>query len=628
MDIKLFEKIAAAVRVDIIKAVHSAGSGHPGGSLSAADLVTALYFNEMNIDPANPKKPDRDKFILSKGHAAPVQYAALAERGFFPKEELLMLRKLGAKLQGHPDMHRTPGVEMSTGSLGQGISVSIGMALANKIDDNSGRIYALLGDGELQEGIVWEAVMAASHYKLDNLTAIVDWNGLQIDGKNDDVMCVKPIDEKFKAFGWNVLMIDGHDFEQIFDAYKQAKECKGKPTVIIARTHKGRGVSFMTDQAGWHGKAPNDEEAAKAIAEIEALFADKNEIAEAVSEGIELHNKKIAKLTTKSEKSNELECNNVPVKSTAPAGKMATRQAYGETLREVGATNKNLVVLDGDLSKSTMTVEFKKLYAERFLNMGISEQNLYGTAAGLALSGKTVCASTFAMFATGRAFEIVRNTIGHTGANVKVCATHAGITVGEDGATHQTFEDIALMRTIPGMMVINPGDAASAKILLKQAIEINGPVYVRLGRTAVPCIYKENEAIEIGKGKLVREGKDVTIIATGIMVNEAATAAETLAQEGVDCRIIDMHTIKPIDEEIIVKAAVETGAIVTAEEHSVIGGLGSAVAEVVVKQCPVRMVMIGQRDTFGESGKPDQLKEKYGMTARDIIAAVTDLVRR
>ncbi|MGC2872418.1 transketolase [Ihubacter sp. rT4E-8] len=268
MDIKAYEKLAAKVRIDVIRAIHNAGSGHPGGSLSAADIVTALYFKEMNIDPAEPRKAGRDKFILSKGHAGPVQYAALAERGYFPVEDMMCLRKLGSRFQGHPNMHKVPGIEMSTGSLGQGISVSVGMALANKMDGDPGRVYALLGDGELQEGLVWEAAMSAAHYKLDNLTAIVDFNGLQIDGKNDDVMTVKPIDEKFAAFGWNVIVIDGHCFEEIFDAFDKARACKGKPTAIIARTHKGKGVSFMEDQAGWHGKAPNEEEARQAIEEL------------------------------------------------------------------------------------------------------------------------------------------------------------------------------------------------------------------------------------------------------------------------------------------------------------------------------------------------------------------------
>ncbi|MBQ3610966.1 MAG: transketolase family protein [Firmicutes bacterium] len=304
------------------------------------------------------------------------------------------------------------------------------------------------------------------------------------------------------------------------------------------------------------------------------------------------------------------------------ADKMATRQAYGKALVELGEKHPELVVMDADLSKSTMTAEFGKVYPERFFNMGIAEQNLYAAAAGLALSGKTVCASTFAMFASGRAFEIIRNSIGYTKANVKICATHAGITVGEDGASHQTFEDIALMRTIPGMTVINPSDGVSAKKLLEQAVAMYGPCYVRLGRAAVPVFYGEDAEITLGKGNLVKDGKDVTIVATGIMVNEAVIAAEELAKEGIDARVIDIHTIKPLDEEIIIKAACETKAIVTAEEHSVIGGLGSAVAEVVVKNAPVKMAMVGQKDTFGESGKPDQLKEKYSMTAADIVAAV------
>ena len=310
------------------------------------------------------------------------------------------------------------------------------------------------------------------------------------------------------------------------------------------------------------------------------------------------------------------------------ADKMATRQAYGKALVELGAKKPELVVMDADLSKSTMTAEFGKTYPERFFNMGIAEQNLYGAAAGLALSGKVVCASTFAMFATGRAFEIIRNSIGYTKANVKICATHAGITVGEDGASHQTFEDIALMRTIPGMTVINPSDGVSAKKLLEQAVEMYGPCYVRLGRAAVPVFYDESADITLGRANTIREGKDVTVIATGIMVNEAFIAAEKLAEEGIYVRVIDIHTIKPIDSDAIIKAAEETKAIVTAEEHSIVGGLGSAVAEVVVKSAPVRMAMVGQQDTYGESGKPDQLKEKYGMTSADIINAVKSVLQR
>lgn len=268
IDYEKIQKIAGEIRVDIIRETFHAGSGHPGGSLSAADILTMLYFNEMNIDPNDQKKSDRDKFVLSKGHASPVLYATLAHRGFFPTEELTTFRKLGARLQGHPDMKKVPGVEMSTGSLGQGFSASVGMAMANKLNGSSVRVYVLLGDGELQEGIIWEAAMSAAHYKLDNLVAILDWNGLQIDGKNNDVMTVAPVDEKFKSFGFNVICIDGHSLKEIEGAFAQAREFKGKPTIIIAKTIKGKGVSFMENNAGWHGKAPNEEEAQKAVAEL------------------------------------------------------------------------------------------------------------------------------------------------------------------------------------------------------------------------------------------------------------------------------------------------------------------------------------------------------------------------
>lgn len=307
------------------------------------------------------------------------------------------------------------------------------------------------------------------------------------------------------------------------------------------------------------------------------------------------------------------------------ADKIATRAAYGEFLVEEGARNPDLIVMDADLSGSTKTKDFAKKYPDRFFNAGIAEQNLMGMATGIALSGKTVCASTFAMFASGRAFEIIRNSIGYTGANVKVCATHAGITVGEDGASHQTFEDLALMRTIPGMTVVSPCDAASAKILLKQVVDMKGPAYVRLGRAGVPVFYDGDAELTLGKGNQLREGRDVTVIANGIMVASAMDAASQLAEEGIDVRVIDMHTIKPLDTDIIRKAAEETGKIVTAEEHSVIGGLGSAVAEFTSRECPVKIAMVGQQDVYGESGKPDELRDKYGMTVRDIVAAVRAL---
>lgn len=307
--------------------------------------------------------------------------------------------------------------------------------------------------------------------------------------------------------------------------------------------------------------------------------------------------------------------------------KIATREAYGKALAELGKSNENVVVLDADLSKSTKTVEFKKEYSNRFFNMGIAEQNLMGTAAGLSTCGKIPYVSTFAMFATGRAFEIIRNSICYPKLNVKVCATHAGITVGEDGASHQALEDIACMRAIPNMVVINPSDGVIAKKAIFAVSEYVGPVYIRLGRSGVPVLYDDNLEFEIGKGIQVREGKDVTIIGTGIMVAEAIKAREILKEEGIEARVIDIHTIKPIDQDMIIKAAKETGAIVTAEEHNIIGGLGSAVAEVLSENYPVPMKRIGVRDTFGESGKPADLMVKYGLTAENIVGTVKEVLK-
>ncbi|MBQ3281292.1 MAG: transketolase [Eubacterium sp.] len=267
-ELSYYEEIARRVRIDIIKATYNAGSGHPGGSLSCADILTALYFGEMNIDPEHPDMKGRDRFVLSKGHAVPAQYSVLAERGYYPVSDIMTLRKLGSSFQGHGNMHMVPGIEMSTGSLGQGFSASVGMAIADRLDKSGARVYTLLGDGEIQEGLVWEAAMAAAHYKLSDLTAIVDWNGLQIDGRNEDVMTVAPIKEKFEAFGWHALSIDGHDFSQIFDALDAARAETDRPTVIVAKTIKGKGVSFMEDQVGWHGKAPNEEEAKQAVRDL------------------------------------------------------------------------------------------------------------------------------------------------------------------------------------------------------------------------------------------------------------------------------------------------------------------------------------------------------------------------
>lgn len=304
--------------------------------------------------------------------------------------------------------------------------------------------------------------------------------------------------------------------------------------------------------------------------------------------------------------------------------KISTRKAYGKALVELGKKNENIIVFDADLSKSTMTADFGKEFPDRFFNSGIAEANMMGMAAGVAMSGKVAFASTFAMFAAGRAYEIIRNSIAYPRANVKICATHAGITVGEDGASHQCIEDLALMRVIPGMTVIQPADATSTEKLIEQVAEMYGPCYVRLGRLDIPVIYDENTKIEIGKGIIVKDGKDHTVVACGLMVNEALTAAKQLEGEGISVRVIDMHTIKPLDKDILIRAAEETGSIITAEEHSVIGGLGSAVAEVMSQNCPVPIKMVGVQDRFGQSGKPHLLMKEYNITSEDIVLAVRE----
>lgn len=307
--------------------------------------------------------------------------------------------------------------------------------------------------------------------------------------------------------------------------------------------------------------------------------------------------------------------------------KIATRQAYGDALKILAQTNKDVVVLDADLSKSTKTAEFKKVAPERFINVGIAEQNLIGTAAGLSLTGKIPFASSFAMFAAGRAFEIIRNTVAYSKLNVKIAATHAGLTVGEDGASHQALEDISIMRSIPNMVVINPADGVEAKKAVLKAAEYKGPVYIRLGRAAVDEIFDDSYEFEIGKGTELKSGNDVSIIATGIMVEKALKASELLLADGINARVINISTIKPIDSDLIIKAAKETGKIVTCEEHSIIGGLGSAVLETIAEECPARVIRVGVKDTFGESGKPDELLEKYGLTENDIVAAVKKLMK-
>ena len=584
--LKALELNAAKARLYGVQMVHDAASGHPGGSMSCMDVLTYLYFAEMHVDPKNPHDPDRDRFVMSKGHCSPAVYPVLALRGFFPVEDLKMFRRIDGHMSGHVEMKYVPGVDMSTGSLGQGISVAVGMALAGKVAKKDYRVYAILGDGEVAEGQVWEAMMAANKYHLDNLCACVDVNGLQIDGETKDVMPTEPLDKKFESFGWHVIKIDGHDFEQIEAAYREAEQTKGQPTMILAKTVKGKGVSFMENNAGWHGKAPNDEQWAQAKAELEAKIK-------------ELEGEKMAE-------------------------KIATREAYGKALAALAEKYPDLVCFDADLAGATMTKYFKAACPERFFDMGIAEADMVGVAAGMSLCGFKPFVNTFAMFAAGRAWEQVRSSVAYPHLNVKVVGSHGGLSVGEDGATHQCIEDFAIMRAIPGMLVLCPCDGNEMRLAVEALVNYEGPAYMRLGRLAVETVTDSipGYKFELGKGATLRDGTDVTIIAVGMNVQMALAAADKLAAEGVSARVIDMHTIKPLDTELVLKAAKETGAIVTTEEANVLGGLGAAVAEYLSENYPVPVVRHGVNDEFGRSGKAPLVLDAYGVNADGIVAKV------
>ena len=511
----------------------------------------------------------------------------MAERGYFPREDLKTLRHLGSYLQGHPDMKHIPGVDMSSGSLGQGISAAVGMALSAKLSNEDYRVYTLLGDGEIQEGQVWEAAMFAGHRKLDNLVVIVDNNGLQIDGKVDDVCSPYPIDKKFEAFNFHVINVaDGNDMDQLKAAFDEAKETKGMPTAIVMKTVKGKGVSFMENQAGWHGKA---------------------RMMSSMSRQWQIWKRQVKHY----------------VRSKENCDKSKLRQRSGRIRKK----HEDVIVLDADLAAATQTGVFKKEFPERHIDCGIAECNMVGIGAGLASAGKVPFVSTFAMFAAGRAFEQVRNSVAYPKLNVKIGATHGGISVGEDGATHQCCEDFALMRSIPGMVVACPADDVEAKAMVEAAYEHIGPVYMRFGRLAAPVINDNPDyKFELGKGIVLREGKDLTIAANGLCVAAALEAAAKLAADGIEAKVINIHTIKPLDEELVIAAAKETGKVVTVEEHSVIGGLGSAVCECLAEKAPVPVKRIGVNDVFGESGPAAALLEKYGLDGEGIYKQIKEFV--
>jgi transketolase len=628
-----------------------AGSGHPGGTLSIMDITAALYLKIANLDPKNPDWEDRDRIIFSAGHKAPALYIGLAMAGYFPIEEVATLRKFDSPFQGHPHWLKLKGVEMSTGSLGQGLGVGVGMALRGKLDKKNYKVYVITGDGEWDEGSMWEAAMSASHYKLDNLIVIIDRNFLQIDGNTEEVMKLENLEKKLAAFGFKVITIDGHNMKQIVGALEKAKKVKGKPVAIIAKTIKGKGVSFMENNPAWHGVAPNEEQLKKALAELKLTNKiDLNLFRKRAEDYQKKIDQRIEKLVPKFKKDyfwNHQEKMKVKMEPT--------RFGFGKALAEVGE-NEKVVCLGLDISSSVKITDFYAKNPERkkrFLSMGIAEQNATAVAGGLAKEGKLPVLSTYGVFCSQRNADQMRTTVCYGELNVLFGGAHGGISVGPDGATHQALEEIFVVGSLPNMNLVIPCDSLETEKATKELLlKVKGPKYIRFAREATPIVTTEETPFVFGKANIYRYRKetasfvdafevflavnypykndDVALIACGPEFAEALRAAWILKEEfGISSRVINLHTIKPLDKETIIKAAKETKVVVTAEEHQK-GGLGNLVAATIMeanlKNTP-KFGMIGVDDRFGESGKPWELLKAFGLTAEFIAQKVISLLK-
>jgi transketolase len=600
---------ANRLRIDSIEATTAAGSGHPTTCMSAADIMSVLFFHVMKYDPKDPQSPANDRFVLSKGHAAPVLYAAWAEAGLFPREELLTLRNLDSDLEGHPTP-RLSFVDVATGSLGQGLSVGVGLAFNARFDQSGYRTYVLLGDGEAAEGAVWEAAQLAGYYKLNDLVAIVDVNRL---GQSQQTMLEHDLEtfaQRFRAFGWSAVRVDGHNVDELVAAFQQAHDEKQKPFAIIARTLKGKGVSDIENTNGWHGKPLKKEEAARAIAELEAAGAQaKNPLAIKHPPRSD-----IAPVTV------------VPLEgpSYKPGDQVATREAYGVGLTKLGRSNWRVVALDADTKNSTYSDKFMKEFPDRFIECFIAEQNMISVAAGLAARGKIPFVSSFAVFLS-RGFDQVRMA-GFSGSNVKLCGSHVGVSIGEDGPSQMGLEDLALYRSIPNCVVFYPSDGVSTEAAVALAAQHPGMTYIRTSRPKTPILYANDEKFEIGKLKVVRKSaKDVvSIVSGGVTLHEAIKAAEKLQGEGIAVRIIDLFTVKPVDAEGLIANARETNnRILTVEDHYLPGGIGEAVAS-ALSESGIRVTKVAVEE-IPRSGKPEELLAKYGIDADAIVRKVRSL---
>jgi transketolase len=602
----LLFKMAQKLRRHSLESTAEAASGHPTTCMSAADLMSVLFFDEMRWDPKDPSGRDADVFVLSKGHAAPILWAALKEAGAID-DDLLTLRRIDSPLEGHPTRN-SPWVRVATGSLGQGLAAAAGMAWARKLDGTPARIYALMGDGEMAEGSVWEALQFASYHKLDNLCAIVDVNRLGQSGPTMYEHDTEVYTQRLRAFGFETVEVDGHSVADIRAAFAKARVVTGRPYAIVARTFKGRGVSFLENKEGWHGKpVKKGEELQKAVAELGDTDVTITVEARRYPAG-----HPVAPATP----------------TVSPAyqigQEVATREAYGTALAQLAKTTPQVVAIDADTKNSTFTERFKHVAPERYAEAFIAEQNMVGAALGMATEGKIPFAATFACFLT-RAYDFIRMAAYSQPEHLILCGSHAGVSIGEDGPSQMALEDLAMMRGVLTTTVLYPSDAVSAERLVEQAARTKGIVYIRTTRAKTKVLYGNDEAFPVGGSKTIRQsGKDaVTIVAAGITLSEALIAHDQLAKDGIATRVIDLYSVKPIDAATLLRAAAETGGIVTVEDHSVCGGIGEAVAAVVAGR--TRVSILGIRE-IPRSGKPAELVEKYGISAKSIVPAVKALI--
>lgn len=597
------EAKANQLRIDSIEATTQAGSGHPTSCASAAEIMSALFFSVMRYDPKNPADPRNDVFILSKGHAAPILYAAWAEAGLFPRAELLKLRTFGSKLEGHPTP-RLPFVPVATGSLGQGLAAGEGMALAARLDKSDRRIYVLMGDGETAEGSVWEAAHSSAYYRLDNLCATIDINRLGQSGPTMDGHDLDAYRRRFEAFGWNTIEVDGHDIDALLAAYRLAAETRDRPTVVLARTIKGKGIPGEEDKNGFHGRAlPRDQEE-KVVLELK----------QEISPNGDSWKPNLPAGSATAAPAPKVGQIDAPPYSTKSKPE-ATRKAFADALAAIGKANPSVVVLDGDVRNSTYTEEFQNTAPDRFFEIYIAEQNMVGTAMGLAAAGKIPFASTFACFFT-RAYDFMRMG-AISGSNIKLVGTHAGISIGEDGPSQMGLEDLAMTTAQPDYTVLYPSDAVSAWRATELAAGMKGPVYIRTSRPKTPVIYEPGEKFEIGKAKVLRRGDRALVIAAGITLFEALKAADELK----NITVVDLFSVQPIDRDTIAECAQACGGrVITVEDHYVHGGIGDAVSEALnykVHRLAVRAIP--------HSGKPEELIDGFGISARAIMTAVQRL---